>query len=116
MLARHAVDGAREDGSTLLEAWTLPSLGCALARQQGRVEAAEAFERAVKLSRAMPEPFNEAIARHDWACMLAEAGDVSGAREQLDGALRLFRELGARPFVERSERLLASLQTAGKPA
>jgi hypothetical protein len=57
----------------------------------------------------MPHPFNEALARYEWGCMLAEAGDPMGAREQLDAALTLFRGLGARPFVERSERAVADL-------
>ncbi len=111
-LARQAVEGSREDGSDLLEAVALPTLGLALARQGRRAEATEAFEHAIDLSRPMPHPFNEAIARYEWGCMLADAGDPRGAREQLDIALILFRGLGAVPFVERSERALASLPSA----
>jgi hypothetical protein len=57
----------------------------------------------------MPHPFNEALARYEWGCMLAGAGDPVGAREQLDAALTLFRRLGAVPFVERGERAVAGL-------
>jgi hypothetical protein len=60
----------------------------------------------------MPEPLNEAITRHEWGHMLAEGGDTSGAQEQLIAALTLFRGLGAEPFIERSERLLVSLQSS----
>lgn len=110
--ARDVVESAREKGFTLAEAWTLPTLGCALARQGHSAEAREAFERAVELSRAMPEPLNEGIARHEWGHMLAEAGDTSGAQEQLVAALTLFRGLGAEPFIKRSERILVSLQSS----
>jgi tetratricopeptide (TPR) repeat protein len=108
-IAREVVEIAREKGFTLVEAWTLPTLGCALARQGRSAEAREAFERAIELSRAMPHPFNQAVARYEWGDMLAEAGDTAGAQAQLDAALLIFRDLGARPFVERSERALASL-------
>jgi class 3 adenylate cyclase/tetratricopeptide (TPR) repeat protein len=108
-LAREAVEVSRKEGSNLLEAGALPTLGRALARQGRTAEAREAFERTIELSRPMPHPFNEALARYEWGCMLAEAGDPMGAREQLDAALTLFRGLGARPFVERSERAVADL-------
>jgi hypothetical protein len=60
----------------------------------------------------MPYPFNEAVTRYEWGRMLAEAGDTAGTREQLDAAMALFQQLGARPFVERCERALASLQSS----
>jgi tetratricopeptide (TPR) repeat protein len=111
-VAREVVESARVKGFTLAEAWTLPTLGCALARQGRSAEAREVFERAIELSRAIPEPFNEAITRHEWGCMLVGAGDTAGAREQLDAALILFRRLGAGPFIQRSEQLLVSLQSS----
>jgi hypothetical protein len=111
-LARQVVEVCREQGSDLLEAGTLPTLGRALARQGRTAEAREAFERTIWLSRPMPHPFNEALAHHEWGRMLADAGDHTGARDQLDAALTLFRRLGAVPFVERSERVLASLQSS----
>jgi tetratricopeptide (TPR) repeat protein len=110
--ARQVVETCREKGFTLAEAWTLPTLGCALAKQGRSAEAQEVFERAIELCRAMPEPFTEALTRHEWGCMLAESGDADGAREQLDAALTLFRRLGAVPFIERGERVLASLQSS----
>jgi hypothetical protein len=42
--------------------------------------------------------------------MLAETGNPLGAQEQLVAALAIFRELGARPFVERTDRALVRLQ------
>jgi tetratricopeptide (TPR) repeat protein len=111
-VAREVVESAHENGFTLAEAWTLPTLGCTLARQGRSAAAGEVFERAIELSRAMPEPLNEAIARHEWGRMLAEAGDTAGAREQLGAALTLFRGLGAEPFIERSDRILVSLQSS----
>lgn len=104
------VESAREKGFTLVEAWALPTLGCALGRQGRSIEAQEVFERAIELSRGVPEPLNEAITRHEWGSMLADAGDVSGAEGQLHAALTLFRRLGAQPFIEPSEQLLASLR------
>jgi tetratricopeptide (TPR) repeat protein len=106
---REVLESARENGFTLAEAWTLPTLGCALARQGRSAEAQEVFERAIELSRAMPEPFNEALTRYEWGRMLADGANAPGAREQLDSALTIFRRLGAAPFVERSQRALASL-------
>ena len=63
-------------------------------------------ECAIELSRAMPEPFTEAITRCEWGRMLADTGDSAGVREQLCEALTLFRRLDAEPFIERSERTL----------
>lgn len=109
--AREIVENARENGFMLGEAWTLPTLGCALARQERSAEARVVLERAIELSRAMPEPHNEAIARYECGRMLVGAGDIAAAREQLEAALTLFRRLGAEPFIERSERVLVSLQS-----
>jgi Flp pilus assembly protein TadD len=111
-VAREIVEIARDKGFTLLEAWTLPTLGCALAGQGRSVEAVEVFENAIELSRAMPEPLNEAITRHEWGCMLVEADDTAGAREQVGAALTLFWRLGAGPFIQRSERILVLLQSS----
>jgi tetratricopeptide (TPR) repeat protein len=113
-LARQVVESAREEGLNLEEAWTLPTLGYALARLGRSVEAREVFEKAIELSRPMPEPFNEGLTRHEWGRMLADTGDAAGAWEQLDAALTLFRRLGAVPFIERSERALASLSNMSR--
>jgi tetratricopeptide (TPR) repeat protein len=114
-LARQVVQSAYEEGLDLVRAEALPTLGSALARLGRSAEAQEAFEQAIELSRPMPYPFNEALARYDWGRMLADDGDAAGAREQLDVALTIFRQLGARPFIERSERALASLQLSEEP-
>ena len=60
----------------------------------------------------MPEPLNESITRYEWGRMLVGSGDIAGAREQLGVALTLLRRLGAEPFIERSERILVSLQSS----
>jgi len=114
-LARQALEESRANGMRLVEATTLPTLGHALARQGRSAEAREAFERAIELSRPMPHPFNEAISHYEWGCMLADGADAPAAREHLDAALILFRRLGAVPFIERSERALASLESSDQP-
>jgi class 3 adenylate cyclase/tetratricopeptide (TPR) repeat protein len=108
-LARQMVEASHEEGLTLMEAAGLVTLGYALARQGRSAEAQDAFAKAIELSHPMPHPFNRALARYEWGCMLASAGDAPAARELLQAALTTYRSLGARPLAERAERALASL-------
>jgi tetratricopeptide (TPR) repeat protein len=115
-LARQVIEAARKERIRLVEAETLLTLGSALARQGRQAEAQAVFAEAVELSRRTPYPLNEAVARYEWGRMLADAGDAPGARDQLDAALALYEQLGARPFVERARLALAALEVPTLPS
>jgi tetratricopeptide (TPR) repeat protein len=78
--------------------------------QQGRWdEARQAYEEAASLARAIPYPYAEAAAHYESGILHTHRGEPEQAREQLEEALIIFRHLGARPYVERTERALHDL-------
>jgi tetratricopeptide (TPR) repeat protein len=83
--------------------------GMVLARQRRWEEAQRAFEEALSLTHAMSFPPAEAAILRDYGKMWAARGDRTRARQRLAEALAIFRRLGARIDVERTERALADL-------
>lgn len=65
--------------------------------------------RAVEVARGQQYRIAEGRALHDLGVTLAESGDRNGARERLGEALRLFREMGAHAYADRTERVLGEL-------
>jgi tetratricopeptide (TPR) repeat protein len=75
--------------------------------QQGRWdEARQAYEEAASLARAIPYPYAEAVAHYEYGMLHWQRGELEQAVEQLEEALITFRHLGARPLIERTERIL----------
>jgi hypothetical protein len=60
----------------------------------------------------MPYPHGEGRLLHAYGLLRARQGQPVQARERLEGALAIFRRLGARPDIERAERDMAALQAA----
>jgi tetratricopeptide (TPR) repeat protein len=88
----------------LCEAWIVRGR---ISARQNRVEkAVDSFREAVALARSMPCPFVEGRALFEWGQMLSARGKLEAARELLEQALRIFKRLGARRFVEQAERSL----------
>jgi tetratricopeptide (TPR) repeat protein len=83
--------------------------GAVLGRQGSREAGERSFQEAVTLAQPMPYPYGQARALYEWGGMLARAGEVEQARPRLEEALSIFTRLGARPYIERTERALVQL-------
>ena len=78
---------------------------------QERWEAARHdLEEGARLAHDMPYPHLEARALYERGIMHGEKGEPHQARERLEEALDIFRSLGARPGVERTEHALHHLR------
>jgi tetratricopeptide (TPR) repeat protein len=78
--------------------------------RQGRwAEAVQALEEGLALARSMPYPYAEARLLHVYGLVHVEQGEPEAARERLEAALAIFRRLGARKDMERTEQMLTSL-------
>jgi tetratricopeptide (TPR) repeat protein len=73
------------------------------------MEAAASLEEGLALAGAMPYPYGESRLLHVYGQLHARRGDIRAARERLEAALAIFRQLGARKDVERVEQLLTPL-------
>jgi tetratricopeptide (TPR) repeat protein len=81
----------------------------ALARQGAWEEATQTFEQALALARQIKYPYAQARALYQYGSMMMKQGDTVQALRLLQEALVIFQRLGARPYTERTERLLAAL-------
>jgi tetratricopeptide (TPR) repeat protein len=87
----------------------LRTRGMGLARLARIKEADTMFCQAVSVARSMPHPYAEARALYEWGCANTESGQLKHAGERLEEALVIFRELGAQPYIERTEQALNAL-------
>jgi tetratricopeptide (TPR) repeat protein len=77
---------------------------------QSRWDDAEtAFDEALTLAQAMPNPHLEARIFHAFGAMLLAKGETNRARERLQAALDIFQRLGAPAFADRTARILNDL-------
>jgi tetratricopeptide (TPR) repeat protein len=83
--------------------------GLILVRREQWDQAANALEEGTALARAMPYPYAEARLLQVHGQLHAEQGEPEQAQERLEAALAIFRRLGARKDVERTEQVLATL-------
>ena len=94
------------DASRLLR--TIAGIAAAAGRRWE--EAQNHFEAALRLAAEIPFRSEQAGARYWYARMLADrdvAGDREKARDLLDTALKVYREIGMPTHVETTEKLLA---------
>jgi tetratricopeptide (TPR) repeat protein len=86
--------------------------GMVLSRQ-GKWDGAErVFAEAISLAQSMPYPYAEARALHEYGAMHIRKGEPEKARERLEEALAIFRRIGAKKDVERTEQALRELEVA----
>jgi tetratricopeptide (TPR) repeat protein len=78
--------------------------GVILGRQRRWDEAEKALRQALVFARAMPYPYAEARIRYELGRLHIERRRPEQARDQFESALSIFRDLGARPDIERAER------------
>jgi tetratricopeptide (TPR) repeat protein/transcriptional regulator with XRE-family HTH domain len=81
--------------------------GVLLTTKQQWNEAEQTFTEAVSLPRSLPYPYAEAQAQYEWGRMELQRGRQEEGRELLERALAIFQRLGAQPFVERVQQVLA---------
>ena len=67
------------------------------------------LDEGLALARSMPYPYAEARLLHVHGQLLAVQGEPELARKRLEAALAIFRRLGARKDLERTEQLVATL-------
>jgi tetratricopeptide (TPR) repeat protein len=78
--------------------------------EHGRwVEAERAMADAASLAAALPYPYARARALYEWGRLCIQRGAHAEAHGHLEAALAIFQQLGAQPFVERTEKALAYL-------
>jgi class 3 adenylate cyclase/tetratricopeptide (TPR) repeat protein len=80
-----------------------------LTRQRRWEEATDVLEELLTLSRSVPYPYHEALALYEYGIMNVQRGEPQQARGRLEEALMIFQRLGARPYIERTERALNEL-------
>lgn len=62
----------------------------------------------IALAWSLPSPYAEARLLHQLGLLRQQQGEPEQAQERLEGALMIFRQLGARKDVERTEQELAA--------
>jgi predicted ATPase/DNA-binding XRE family transcriptional regulator/Tfp pilus assembly protein PilF len=79
-----------------------------LLTEHGRWDEAErALATATSLAAALPYPYSRARALYEWGRMCMRREALGEAQRYLEEALEAFRRIGAQPFVERTEEVLA---------
>jgi uncharacterized protein HemY len=87
----------------------LRTRGLLFARKNQWHEAENAFNQAVQEAHSMPYPYSEARALYEHSMMHVQKVEPLQARAKLEHALAVFRRLGARPYIERTEQALVQL-------
>jgi tetratricopeptide (TPR) repeat protein/transcriptional regulator with XRE-family HTH domain len=97
---------AKNDRLALVDALRVQAM---VASRQGRwTEAARALDEGIALARGMPYPYAEARLLYVHGQVSVYMGQPEPARERLEEALAIFRQLGARKDIEQCEQLLAA--------
>ena len=77
-------------------------------------EAERAFEEAVSVARFVRYRYAEARTLYEWGLMYADRPDPRLARDLLEEAAEIFRELGSRPYSDLAQKAMAGLNPEGK--
>lgn len=83
--------------------------GLVLADQGRLEEAEESLEASVSLARSVGYPHGEARSLYEWGLVAARQGRPEQARERFDEALAIFTRLGARPYIEKANTAMATV-------
>jgi tetratricopeptide (TPR) repeat protein len=95
--------------SGMSEAQALRIRGMIGTHRGARDEAERDLVQALEVARRQKYRQEEGMALHELGILLAARGDRDGARERLGEALRLFRDMGAHAYADRTERSLSAL-------
>jgi tetratricopeptide (TPR) repeat protein len=105
--AHEAVELSRKPSWRVYLPEALGVQGMILAEHERWEEAERVFEEAIAVARCMPYPYAEARALYEYGVMRCRQGEPQHGHERLEAALAIFRRLGARKDVERTQRALA---------
>jgi tetratricopeptide (TPR) repeat protein len=108
-LAKGAVRRAGQQQERLALADALRVQAMVLVRLARPDEASQVMEEGLSLARSLPYPYAEARILSGMGIALAQQGESEGARDRLEEALAIFRRLGAKKDVERTEQALRRL-------
>jgi tetratricopeptide (TPR) repeat protein len=108
-IAAMAIDRADRQHCRVYLVDALRVQGMVLIRHGQWEEAQRSLEAAASLARSMPYPYAEAHALCEYGVLHAKKGEPQRARGRLEEALAIFRRLGARKDLERTEQLLTTL-------
>jgi tetratricopeptide (TPR) repeat protein/DNA-binding XRE family transcriptional regulator len=108
-LAEAAVRRARALGSPLMLADALRAQALVAIRQRRWAAAQRVLDEGLVAARSVPYPYAEARLLHAYGQMHADQAESQLARARLEAAGAIFRRLGARKDVERTEHFLATL-------
>jgi tetratricopeptide (TPR) repeat protein len=98
---------AQNDSLVLVDALRVQAM---VATRQGQGEAAAALvEEGLALARGMPYPYAEGRLLHVSGALHSAQREPARARERLEGAVAIFRRLGASKDMERARQALAAL-------
>jgi tetratricopeptide (TPR) repeat protein len=100
---------ARAQGHRVAEANALRVLAMLRFGQGLEEEARDACLQSISLAEAMSAPYLVARARLDYGIICARCGNRGQAQEQLQTALTISQQLGARPLATRTEEALSDL-------
>jgi tetratricopeptide (TPR) repeat protein len=82
-----------------------------LAIRQGRwADAEQALDEGLDATQKMPYPYAEAHLLRLWGEMHLQKGGLEAARERLEAALALYRQLGARKDIQQVEQAVAAIR------
>jgi DNA-binding SARP family transcriptional activator/class 3 adenylate cyclase len=110
LAARAALRDATERRHAVSRIEALHALGVALRASGKHSDALGVLQEASALAGAYPYPYREGLALYEWGRSLGDMGQMEEARERFEDALPLFRRLGARPYIERTEAALTESQ------
>lgn len=106
-LASAGIELAEAEGLRLSLAEWSGLKGAGLARQERWPEAEAAFEEALSLCRDIPFPYGEGRTLYEIGRMGEARGEPEQARSAFEGALSIFRQLGARPYIALTQEALS---------
>lgn len=106
--AERIVQVMLEDGG-IVEAQALRIRGMIAAHRGAWDDAERDLAQALEVARRQKYRQAEGMALHELGMMLAARGDRDGALERFGEALRLFRDMGAHAYADRTERSLSEL-------
>ncbi len=100
-------DMLREGG--IAEAAALRLRGMMAARRGDEDAADRDLTQALEIARKQKYRQEEGLALHELGVLLLTRGNHEGARQRLSESLRLFRDMGAHAYADRTERILGEL-------
>ena len=94
------------------DGWPQTDTGCVACWQREAEPGDQAvtdLDHAADIARGQGYGPGEGRAVHDLGIVLAAGGDRDRGRERLDSALRLFQEMGAHAYADRTKRAITGL-------